>query len=88
MEAFCRITMQLSLFELKLKTFPLLHRREHFVFTRKFLSEYLMQSPLVKYHAEYDATLNIIMRLKFIFIETAVKLTKVSAAFKIRMASL
>ena len=32
----CRITMQLPLFQLKLKTFPL-HRRDHFVFTRKFL---------------------------------------------------
>ena len=37
METFCRITMQLSLFELKLKPFPLLHHRDHFVFTRKFL---------------------------------------------------
>ena len=43
METFCRITMQLSLFELKLKTFPLLHHRDHFVFTRKFL----MQLPSV-----------------------------------------
>ena len=31
-----RITMKLSLFEFKLKTFPLLHRRDSFVFTRKF----------------------------------------------------
>ena len=37
MEILCRLTMQLSLFELKLKTFPLLHHRDHFVFTRKFL---------------------------------------------------
>ena len=37
METFCKITMQLSLFELKLKTFPLLHHRDHFVFTCKFL---------------------------------------------------
>ena len=37
MEIFCRITMQPSLFELKLKTIPLLRRSEHFVFTRKFL---------------------------------------------------
>ena len=37
METFCRITMQPSLFELKLKTFPLLHRGDHFVFTRKVL---------------------------------------------------
>ena len=37
METFRRITMQLPLFELKLKTFPLLHHRDHFVFTRKFL---------------------------------------------------
>ena len=35
--AFCRITMQPPLFELKLKTIPLLHRRDRFVFTRKFL---------------------------------------------------
>ena len=35
METLCRITMQPSLFELKLKTFPLLHHRDHFVFTRK-----------------------------------------------------
>ena len=31
--------MQLSLFDLKLKTFPLLHHRDHFVFTRKFLKQ-------------------------------------------------
>ena len=37
METFCRITMQLPLFQLNLKTFPLLHHRDHFVFTRKFL---------------------------------------------------
>ena len=37
MEIFCMITMQPPLFELKLKTFPLLHHRDHFVFTRKFL---------------------------------------------------
>ena len=36
METFCRITMQLPLFQLKLKTIRL-HRRDHFVFTRKFL---------------------------------------------------
>ena len=29
--------MQLPLFQLKLKTFPLLHRRDHFVFASKFL---------------------------------------------------
>ena len=34
---FCRITMQPPLFELKLKTIRLLHRRDHFVFKRKFL---------------------------------------------------
>ena len=39
METLCRITMQLSLFELKLKTFPLLHHRDHFVFTRKVLKQ-------------------------------------------------
>ena len=37
METFCRIKMRPPLFELKLKTIPLLHRRDHFVFTRKFL---------------------------------------------------
>ena len=37
METFCRITMQPPLFELQLKTFPLLQRRDHFVSTRKFL---------------------------------------------------
>ena len=31
METFCRITMQFPLFQLKLKTIPLLHRRDHFV---------------------------------------------------------
>ena len=31
--------MQLSLFELKLKTFHLLHHRDHFVFTREFLKQ-------------------------------------------------
>ena len=39
METFCRITMQPPLFELKLKTFPLLHGCDHFVFTRKFLNK-------------------------------------------------
>ena len=39
METFCSITMQLSLFKLKLKTFPILHHRDHFVFTRKFLKQ-------------------------------------------------
>ena len=39
METFRRITMQLSLIELKLKTVPLLHHRDHFVFTRKFLKQ-------------------------------------------------
>ena len=38
METFCRITMQPPLYELKLKTIPLLHRRDHFVFSRKFLT--------------------------------------------------
>ena len=38
METFCRIT-KLSLFELKQKTFPLLHHRDHFVFPRKFLKQ-------------------------------------------------
>ena len=37
METFCRITMQPPLFELKLKTIPPLHHRDHFVLTRKFL---------------------------------------------------
>ena len=37
MGTFFRITMQSPLFELKLKTFPLFHRRDHFVFTRRFL---------------------------------------------------
>ena len=36
METFCRNIMQLPLFEVKLKTIPILHRRDHFVFTRKF----------------------------------------------------
>ena len=31
--------MQPSLFELKLKTIPLLRRSDHFVFTRKFLKQ-------------------------------------------------
>ena len=39
METFCRITMQLPLFQLKLKTFPLLHHRDHFVFAREFLKK-------------------------------------------------
>ena len=39
METFCRIIMQPPLIELKLKTFPLLHRCDHFVFTRKFLKQ-------------------------------------------------
>ena len=37
METFFKITMQYSLFELKLTTFPLLHRSDHLVFTRMFL---------------------------------------------------
>ena len=39
METFCRITMQPPLFQLKLITFPLLHCRDHFVLTRKFLKK-------------------------------------------------
>ena len=38
-ETFCRITMQPPLNELKLKIFSLLHRRNHFGFTRKFLKQ-------------------------------------------------
>ena len=37
MEKFCRITMQPSVIGLKLKPFPLPHRRDHFIFTRKVL---------------------------------------------------
>ena len=36
MEKFCTITMQPPLFEMKLKTSSLLHRRDHFNCTRKF----------------------------------------------------
>ena len=36
METICRITMQAPLFVLKLKTFPVLQRSDHFVFTRTF----------------------------------------------------
>ena len=39
METFCRITMQLPLFQIKLKTFPLPQHRDHFVFTRVSLVE-------------------------------------------------
>ena len=46
-----------------------------------------MSSPLVKKHAEYDATLKLIMWLKLIGIENELKLMKVSDAFKIRIAS-
>ena len=59
-ETFCRITMQLSLFELKLKTFPLLHHRDRFVFTRKFLKQ-LPYVNTISQIAEYDATLKPIM---------------------------
>ena len=45
-----------------------------------------MQLPLVKTHAEYDAS-KPMMWTKFICIKIAVKLMKLSAAFKIRMAS-
>ena len=31
--------MQLPLFQLKLETFPILNRRDHFIFTRKFPKE-------------------------------------------------
>ena len=41
LDKFCRITMQPTQFELKLKTLPLLHRRDHFVFTRRFLKQVL-----------------------------------------------
>ena len=37
MEKFSRITTQLPLFQLKLKKFPTLHRRYHFVFIHNFL---------------------------------------------------
>ena len=64
MKTFCRVTIQLPLYQLKLKTIPLLHRRDHFVFT--YVSQvchviHLMSSPLIKYHAEYDATLKLKM---------------------------
>ena len=36
METFCRIPMQPPPFELKLKTFQLLHCCDHFVFSSKF----------------------------------------------------
>ena len=39
METFCRITMQPPLFKSKLKKNRLLHSRDHFVFTRKFLKQ-------------------------------------------------
>ena len=44
---FCRITKHLPLFQLKLKTFPFLHRCDHFVSRLKFL-KYLMYSPFVE----------------------------------------
>ena len=61
MEAFCRITMQPSLFELKLKTIPLLHYRDHFVFTRKFLKQLPCVNTISQIYAEFDATLKLIM---------------------------
>ena len=48
METFCRITMQLPLFELKLKTMPLLHHRDHFVSTRKFLKYVITVSQIAR----------------------------------------
>ena len=39
METFCRITMQLPLFELKLKTIPLLYRHDDFVSHVSFVSQ-------------------------------------------------
>ena len=39
METFCKITMPPPQFGLKLKTFPLLHRQDHFLFTRKVLKK-------------------------------------------------
>ena len=53
--------MQPPLVELKLRTFPLLHRSNHFVFTRKFLKvSTLGNHLLVEQHAEYEATLKLI----------------------------
>ena len=40
MEKLCGITMQLSLFELKLKTFPLLRRSDHLFPRVSFSSKY------------------------------------------------
>ena len=48
METFCRITMQPPLFQLKLKTFPLLHHRDHFVFTRKQLPYVITVSQIAR----------------------------------------
>ena len=45
-EKFCRITMQLPLFQLKLKTFPLPRRRDHFNFMLRFSSKLLIRVEL------------------------------------------
>ena len=61
METLCRITMQPPLFELKLKTIPLLHRRDHF-FTRKFLkyTPYVITvSQVARWIGRYFETYNV-----------------------------
>ena len=88
METLYRITIQPPLFELEPKTFPILRPCDHFVFTSKFLK-------LVPYVIIVSQiallwiwrSLKRIMCLKFVCIESAVKLMKVSAAFEIRTAS-
>ena len=58
METFYRITMQPPLFDLKLKTIPLLHRRDHFVFTCKFLQ--YVQSNFTFMYPQYEVKLVIV----------------------------
>ena len=58
MGTFCSIKMQLPLFQLKLKTFPLLHRSDRFVFRVSFSLPYVNT---ISQTAEYDATLKLIM---------------------------
>ena len=54
--------MQLSLFALKLKVFPLLHHRDHFVFKRKFLKQLLYVntfSQIARWISRYFETHNV-----------------------------
>ena len=85
METFCRITIQPPLFELKLKTFPLLHRCEHFVFTRRLneICKTLRRKNAAKFRMHFIGSLIKLNRISEVsmhgrFFESFIKSWKIS----------